>query len=115
MERFNSYDKYEEFLNKMTSGVRNRLLHTLMPSTDPRSQPVTFDVFRAKVPYTNTPQKASSTVVRRIRYFPMSKTALVSLGNINSDYPYFMNDMQLSQWMRSNSLGRFYNDYIKRK
>lgn len=115
MERFNSYEDYEDYLSNTPSSNYESLMYTLFPSRDPRSQPVTFDVFRASVPYTNTPQKASSTVVRRIRYFPMSKTALVSLGNINSDYPYFMNDMQLSQWMRSNSLGRFYNDYIKRK
>lgn len=115
MERFNSYEDYEKYLNDKPSSNYERLMYTLFPSRDPRSQPVTFDVQYSEQPYKNRPQKASSTVVRRIRYFPMSKTALVSLGNINSDYPYFMNDMQLSQWMRSNSLGRFYNDYIKRK
>jgi hypothetical protein len=115
MERFDSYDKYEEFLEKLTTNRFSKLLNTIMPSRDKSSEPVTFDVFKAAVPYTNSPAKASSTVVRRVRYFPMSKTALVSLGNINSDYPYFMNDMQLAQWMRSNSLGRFYNNYIKRK
>lgn len=114
-ENFTSYDKYEEFLEKMSSNRFKRLLHTIMPSTDPTNKPVTFDVYRAEVPYTNSPQKASSTVVRRIRYFPISKSVRILLGNSTKEYPYFMNDFQLSQWMRSNSLGRFYNNYIKRK
>lgn len=115
MERFNSYDDYEKYLNNKPSSNYERLMYTLFPNRDPRNQPVTFDVLYSDQPYQNKQNKAKSTVVRRIRYFPMSKTALVSLGNVNIFYPYFMNDLQLSQWMRSNSLGRFYNNYIKRK
>lgn len=70
-----------------------------------------FNVAAAAVPYTNTPARASSTFVRNIRYLPSSRTAFVRLGN--STYWYGMSPTQLAQWLTSNSLGRYYNNYLK--
>lgn len=70
-----------------------------------------FNVARAAVPYTNTPARASSTFVTNIRYLPSSNTAFVRLGN--STYWYPMTQRQMANWLTSNSLGRYYNNYVK--
>lgn len=73
--------------------------------------PVTFRPARAAVPYTNTPQRASSTFVRNIRYTPATNSVMVKLGNNN--YWYNMSPRMLSLWLTSDSLGRFYNKHVK--
>lgn len=77
------------------------------------SQPRQFVAAPATVPFTNTPEHASSTFVRNIRYLPSSKVAFVKLGN--NSYWYKMLPGMLAKWLNSRSLGRYYNNYIKLK
>ena len=111
MERFDSYDKYEDFLNKITFKVSEGDLYSLFPSRDPHNKPVKFEVLPAKEPYQNSHAQAQSTFIRRIRYFPYMKRAYVTIGKKRYLYP--MSAFQLAHWMKSDSLGRFYNNYIK--
>lgn len=94
---FNGYNAYSQFMATIGNKVPN--------------QDVSFHVARAAVPYTNNPNRASSTFVRNIRYLPNAGTAFVRLGN--NQYWYGMTPRLLSQWLTSNSLGRFYNNYIR--
>lgn len=74
-------------------------------------EPQEFRAARASVPFTNTPARASSTFVRNIRYLPNSQISFVRLGN--NQYWYPMTMRRLAQWLNSESLGRYYNNYIK--
>lgn len=75
--------------------------------------PQEFRPAAASVPFTNTPERASSTFVRNIRYLPQSQVSLVRLGN--NPYWYRMSPRMLAQWLNSRSLGQYYNNYIKLK
>ena len=61
----------------------------------------------------NTPQVAQSTFVRQIRKPAHSDISFVRLGNNGYSYP--MTEEQMARWMTSQSLGGFYNQYLKRK
>lgn len=70
-----------------------------------------FNVAKAAMPRTNTEFRASSTFINNIRYLPSSNTAFVRIGN--STYWYPMTLRQMSTWLRSNSLGGYYNKFVK--
>lgn len=102
-----TYSGYNDFLR--AAGVYGRMGPAASKAFKQQEQE--FNVAAAAVPYTNTPARASSTFVRNIRYLPSSRTAFVRLGN--STYWYGMSPTQLAQWLTSNSLGRYYNNYLK--
>lgn len=61
----------------------------------------------------NNPAYPASTFIRKISFEPHSKIAFVRLGN--NMYWYPMNEKQLATWLRSKSLGAYYNQHIKLK
>jgi hypothetical protein len=67
----------------------------------------------AAAPASNTPDQHASTFIKHIRYVPNRTTAFVTIGN--NTYYYPMNDYQMAAWLRSKSLGKWYNDNIKLK
>lgn len=99
------YTPYEQLMRTLatTNPVAAKALY---------DAPVTFRPAKAAVPFTNTPQRASSTFVRNIRYLPQSNMVFVKLGN-KGPYQYGMSPRMLSMWLSSNSLGQFYNNHIK--
>ena len=101
---WNGYTPYETFMRRLaqTQPAAAAVVY---------NEPQTFRPAHALVPYTNTPMHASSTFVRNIRYVPKTNTAFVKLGG--RQYWYNMSPRMLSNWLTSNSLGRFYNDHIK--
>lgn len=98
------YTPYEQLMR--TLATTNPVVAEVL-----KDDPVTFRPAHALMPYTNTPMHASSTFVRNIRYVPNTNTAFVKLGG--RQYWYNMSPRMLSNWLTSNSLGRFYNDHIK--
>ena len=74
---------------------------------------VEFNPAQAFMGGMNTPQYAQSTFVRQVRKPAHSDIAFVRLGN--NGYSYGMTEPQLAQWMTSQSLGRYFNSYLKRK
>lgn len=76
-------------------------------------KPQEFRPAQASVPFTNTPQRASSTFVRNIRYLPTSQISFVKLGN--NQYWYPMSQKLLAHWLNSRSLGQWYNAHLKLK
>lgn len=107
---YNGYRTYENELRSLYALPNNRLPFPALYNME-KNAPAMFNVAAASVPYTNTPMKASSTFVRHINFLPTSKTAFVRIGN--GQYVYPMTPKQLGNWLCSNSLGRFYNNYIK--
>lgn len=103
---FIGYNPYAQFIQRlMVSNPTQAVLE--------QNRPVSFRVAQAAVPFTNTPQRASSTFVRNIRFLPQSQIAFVKLGN--NQYWYGMTPRQLAQWLNSRSLGQYYQQYIKLK
>lgn len=100
------YTPYEDFIRRLSVTNPTRAAIEEM-------SPQEYRVAAASVSGTNNPSRASSTFVRRIRYMPASQVSLVTLGN--SQYVYPMSKPQLARWMTSNSLGQYYNRYIKLK
>lgn len=76
-----------------------------------RDREATFNVAKAAMPYMNSPSRLQSTWVGQMRYFPAAKTMTVNMGNKNYTMP--MSPHMLSTWLTSNSLGRFFNNYLK--
>ena len=72
-----------------------------------------YRVAEASMPATNTPDHHASTFIRNISYSPNRHTAFVTIGNRQYWYP--MTDYQMAAWLRSRSLGKYYNDNIKLK
>lgn len=105
-----TYNSYQDFLN--AAG----LAQLAGPAAEEafKEEPIEFVVSQAAIPNTNTPYRASSTVIRNVKKpNPDSTTTFVTIGN--SGYVYPMTDSQMATWMKSNTLGGFYNRYIKRK
>jgi len=103
---WNGYSPYEQFMQKLAlSNPAAKQLEAM--------QPQEFTVAAASVPYTNTPARASSTLIRHIRYLPNSNVAFVKLGN--NQYLYQQSPTQLARWLNSRSLGNYYDNYIKLK
>ena len=98
------YTPYQQFIARLQ--VTNPGAATIEKNSPQEWRPA-----KASVYYTNTPERASSTFVRNIRYLPQSQIAFVRLGN--SQYWYGMTPRQMSQWLTSNSLGKYYNNYMK--
>ena len=77
------------------------------------SKAVDVRPIKAAVPYTNSPGAPSSTFVRRIRFSPRTRIAMVQLGG--KGYMYPMTPTTMAHWLSSRSLGRYYNKHIKLK
>lgn len=104
--RWIGWNPYAEFWSRLAANPAKQAKAALEAM-----EPQEFRTVKASVPCTNTPAKASSTFVRNIRYLPTSQIALVRLGN--NPYYYSMTPGMLARWLNSDSLGRFYNNYIK--
>lgn len=104
MATFNGYTPYEEFMKKLAA-----FNPTVQYSI--KSEPANFAVAKATTTGANTPVQAASTFINRITYMPLSHRAFVNIGN--NRYWYLLTDKQMSDWMKSQSLGRYYNNYIK--
>ena len=104
--QWDGYTPYEDFIRRLA--VTNPTKAAIEEMS-----PQEFHAEAAAEPFKNRPSRAASTFVRRIRYFPFSQVSLVTLGN--SQYVYPMSKPQLARWMNSNSLGQYYNRYIKLK
>lgn len=100
------YTPYEDFIRRLAATNPTR-------AAIEEKSPQEYRVAAASVPCTNNPSRASSTFVRRISYEPAGQQVLVTLGNSNYVYP--MSRIKLARWMTSNSLGQYYNNYIKLK
>lgn len=90
-----------------------------LASLDPLTQKefededVEFSPGHSFVPGMNTPMFAQSTFVENIRKPAHSDIAFVELGNNGYVYPLTENDM--ARWLTSQSLGRYYNQYLRRR
>lgn len=104
--KWQGYTPYEQFVSKLASTNPTLLWKT-------KSEPQEFRPVKASMPYQNSPERAASTFIGTIRYLPYSRTSFVHIGN--SSYVYPMTDAQLAAWLRSRSLGNYYNNYIKLK
>lgn len=98
---WNGYNAYEEFMANLA-----------VPATQ-KMQPQDFTVWAAPMTGMNSPEQLGSTFIRKVRYLPIAGQAFVTIGNGNYLYP--MTQVGLANWMKSQSLGRFYNNYIKLK
>jgi len=72
-----------------------------------------YRVIEADEPYSNVPGYPASTFIKNIRYRPSKRTATVRIGN--KEYYYPMTEMQMVRWLRSPSLGQWYNLHMKLK
>lgn len=106
---FNSWNAYQNMMANLAIAPRGNLARRAIPMGDH----LQFRVAHAAQPFTNTPERASSTFVRNIRYMPNSSTIWVRLGR--KDYWYPMTLRKLSRWLNSRSLGQYYDKYIKLK
>jgi len=103
--RYNGYDDY--------------LLAAGLAQTNPvaieafENEDVEFTPAHSFMPGMNTPQYAQSTFIRQIRKPAHTDIAFVRLGN--NGYQYGMTEPQLARWMTSQSLGKYYNEYLKRR
>lgn len=97
---------YEEFMQKLAQSNPTLLWKT-------KSEPQEYRVAASTTPGSNSPARAASTFIRNIRYLPYTQTTLVRMGN--SQYFYPMNERQLATWLKSKSLGKYYNQWIKLK
>lgn len=77
------------------------------------NEDVEFNPAHSFVPGMNTPQFAQSTLVRQIRKPAHTDISFVRLGNNGYSYP--LTDEDMARWMTSQSLGNYYNQYLKRK
>lgn len=72
-----------------------------------------YRVARSFVPASNSPEHHASTFIQNISYSPKRHTAFVTIGDNRYWYP--MTDYQMAAWMRSRSLGEYYNNNVKLK
>lgn len=98
---WNSINAYEDFMANLA-----------VPPVQ-KMEPQDFTVWRAPMTGMNSPTQLGSTFIQRVRYLPMAGQAFITIGNGNYLYP--MTQVGLANWMKSQSLGRFYNNYIKLK
>ena len=106
MATFNGYTPYEEFIKKLAA-----FNPTVQYSI--KSEPANFNVAAATTTGSNSPHHAASTFIKKITYMPAGHMSFVHIGN--SRYFYPMTDEKLAFWMKSNSLGQYYNNNIKLK
>ena len=76
------------------------------------SEDVEFRPAAAFIGGMNTPQYAQSKFIHQVRRPAHSNITFIRLGN--NGYSYGLTEEQLGQFMCSQSLGRFYNEYLKR-
>lgn len=106
--RWYGYVPYQRFIRE------TRVVNPALASANALSKsPQEFMVQAAAVPYTNSPERASSTFIRNLRYDPYIRQTFVTIGN--SQYYYPMGPAMLANWLTSKSLGQFYNNYVKLK
>lgn len=60
----------------------------------------------------NTPQYAQSKFIHQVRRPAHSNITFIRLGN--NGYSYGLTEQQLGQFMCSQSLGKYYNQYLRR-
>lgn len=106
MATFKGYTPYAEFMKKLAA-FNPAVQYSI------KSEPANFAVAKATTAGANTPVQAASTFINRITYMPISRRAFVHIGN--NRYWYLLTDEQMSAWMRSPSLGYYYNKNIKLK
>lgn len=102
------WNPYQRFIRE------TRVTNPALASSQALSKsPQEFQVQHAATYGSNSPERASSSFIRMLRYNPYSRTTFVTIGN--SQYWYPMGPRQLSQWLTSNSLGKYYNNFVKLK
>ena len=106
MTQWQGISPYEDFLIRLQT--TNPALYYQTKGSQQR-----FNVAAAATSGSNSPYHAASTFIRGIKYHPSSNLTFVKIGN--EQYWYPMNDSQLAMWMKSQSLGRYYNQHIKLK
>lgn len=103
----NTFDSYQAYLRAAGLAKTNPALSTIM-----QKQPLNFQVSRGQ-PFSNNPNRLSSSWMGNIKYLPYSNVAFVNIGN--SEYYYGMTPAQLATWLNSRSLGSYFNNFIKMK
>ena len=98
---WNPYERYVRNLSYKNPAAAATVCH----------QPQNFHVAKATVYGTNNPEHASSTFIQNFRYYPTSNRVFVTIGG--NHYWYSMSPKMLSTWLCSDSLGGFYNSYVK--
>lgn len=106
MKAWKGYSPYEDLLIRLRTS--DPAQYYLVKGSQQR-----FNVDTAATPGSNSPYHAASTFIDMIKYHPSSNIAFVKIGSKKYWYP--MTDAQLAAWMKSQSLGRYYNNYIKLK
>jgi len=106
MKAWKGYSPYEDLLIRLRTSDPAK--YYLVKGSQQR-----FNVDKAYTTGSNSPYHAASTFIDMIKYHPSSNIAFVKIGSKKYWYP--MTDAQLAAWMKSQSLGRYYNNYIKLK
>ena len=70
-------------------------------------------VAKASVSGQNTPNYHQSTFIQQINYDPNRRMVFIKMGK--GLYYYPMTVKELSTWLRSKSLGQWYNEHLKLK
>ena len=83
-----------------------------LDAVDPK-QVQEYRVASAAAPYSNVPGYPASTFITNVRYRPNSERVFVRMGG--KTYVYPLTERQLAAWMKSKSLGQWYNKYLKLK
>lgn len=93
----------------------SNLWSTLTSYSPLRTLPVNenINVTHVDQPYQNHPDHPASTFITNIRYRPNSERVFVRMGG--KTYVYPLTERQLAAWMKSKSLGQWYNKYLKLK
>lgn len=99
----NNYYDYEDLMATLAG--------TPLTQTVDRTADLVVD--RTPMSGMNQPNHLGSTFIDRVRFLPLSQTAIVRIGTGNYLYP--LTQTTLANWMKSKSLGQFYNNYIKLK
>lgn len=102
---FNSYTDYEDLMDKLANVDQ-------LPLSTPRLDNADFTVYQTPMSGMNYPGHLGSTFIRRVRYLPIAGQAFVTIGNGNYLYP--LTQYGLANWMKSKSLGQWYNQNLKR-
>lgn len=100
------WNPYAEFWSRLAANPAKQAKAALEAM-----QPQEFRPSQASVPFTNNPNRASSTFVRNIRYLPTSQVSFVQLGK--NQYWYPLSQRMLANWLTSRSLGQWYNNHLK--
>ena len=102
-----TYNSYNSYLAATGLIAKNPALKSAI-----LNGPTTFLVMPGP-PYSNSPNRLSSSWIKGAVNIPSTGSCLVNCGN--KMYPHVMSDYELGRWLTSRSLGSYFNTNMKLK